>query len=65
LERVELSGLEGAICHYGFGTGACTAEGTMSDVSYAVGVLPEPATAWLLPLELACVAARRHRRARH
>jgi hypothetical protein len=35
----------------------------MSAVSYAVGVVPEPATAWLLPLGLAYVAARRHRRA--
>jgi hypothetical protein len=65
LERVELSGLGGAICYYGLGTGACTAEGTMSGVSYAVGVVPEPATAWLLPLGLAYVAARRHRRALH
>lgn len=65
LERVELSGLGGAICYYGFGTGACTANGTMSGVSYAVGVVPEPATAWLLPLGLAYIAARRHRKARH
>jgi hypothetical protein len=49
LERLVLSGLGGAVCYYGNGTGACTATGTMSDVSYALSAVPEPAAAWLLP----------------
>jgi len=59
LERLNLADLFGAICYYGTGSGACTAEGPMSSGTYAVSVVPEPQAAWLLALGLLVLAVRR------
>jgi hypothetical protein len=65
LQHVAWSGLGGLVCYYGNGTGACTAEGPMSNVNYAVAAVPEPAAAWLLPMGLLLIAARHRRRVGH
>ncbi|MFN0183734.1 MAG: hypothetical protein ACKVQR_07955 [Aquabacterium sp.] len=62
LERLSLDGLAGAICYYGTGTGACTAEGWLSAGTYDVTAVPEPAVALMLPLGLALRALRRQNR---
>ena len=59
LERLSLADLSGAICYYGTGSGACTADGPMSSGTYAVSVVPEPQAAWLLLLGLLMLAGRR------
>ncbi len=62
LERLVLTGLGGAICYYGNGFGACTAEGTLTNATYSASPVPEPGAALLLPLGLAFIAAVRLRR---
>lgn len=59
LERLSLADLNGAICYYGTGSGACTAQGPMSSGTYAVSVVPEPQAAWMLLLGLLVLAGRR------
>ena len=59
LERLSLADLLGAICYYGTGSGACTAQGPMSSGTYAVTAVPEPQAVWLLLLGLAVLAGRR------
>ncbi|MBA4178173.1 MAG: hypothetical protein C0505_16700 [Leptothrix sp. (in: Bacteria)] len=58
LERLSLTDLFGSICYYGTGSGACTAQGSMSSGTYAVSVVPEPQTVWLLSLGLLVLAGR-------
>jgi hypothetical protein len=64
LERLMLSGLGGSICYYGNGTGACTADGVLSNATYRVSAVPEPAAALLLPLGLLYIGALVRRRQR-
>ncbi len=58
LERLNLDNLLGSICYYGTGSGACTAEGPISNGTYAVTAVPEPAALLLLPAGLLMVALR-------
>jgi hypothetical protein len=62
LERLSLAGLSGAICYYGNGSGACTAEGPISNTLYRVAVVPEPTTLLMLPAGLALLAAAARRK---
>ena len=64
LERLMLTGLGGSICYYGNGTGACTADGVLSNATYRVSAVPEPAAALLLPLGLLSIGALVRRRQR-
>jgi MYXO-CTERM domain-containing protein len=63
LERLSLSGLQSGIYYYGLGSGAVTAEGLLTEATYNVSAVPEPAAALMLPLGLLLIAGVRRRRA--
>jgi hypothetical protein len=61
LERLSLSDLQGGIYYYGAGSFVPTAEGQLSDGTYRVSAVPEPAAALMLPLGLLLIAMLRRR----
>jgi hypothetical protein len=64
LEKLNLGNLSGGIYYYPSGLGGATSEGLLSNVSYDVSAVPEPAAAWLLPVGLMLIAGLQRRRLR-
>ena len=64
LERLSLSNLGGGLYYYPTGFGGFTSEGPLSNATYDVSVVPEPAAAWLLPVGLLLIAGLQRRRLR-
>jgi hypothetical protein len=62
LELLSLVNQSGGMYYYPTGSGAFSAEGLLSSVSYTVSAVPEPAAAWLLPAGLVLMAGLRRRR---